>query len=469
MLPSSTLAPAFSSRFTSATSWRYTAHMSGVLPSGPRTFGAAPGAEGSPGGTATVAPCTPPLDAACPAPLDATRTAPLEAPETVLPLAPCPAPLLDAPCPIDAQPASATAAAARIPANGPISSGLLVRSAAFRRVATGCPIPSIRLHPREHPGAVADLLDRRADLLHHRDQDVRVRRVLREMQVLAALDAAALADDDLRDRILVVPVAVRHVAAEEDDGVVEHRAVALLHRLQALRELRHAGRVVGLDAHELLERLLLLAMMRQRMEGLGDVHHAVDAHRGLSGEAQRRHARLVRLPRERHHLELQVEQLREVIRRAERRMRQIAEGRGGHFQLLHSTLNLAYRVQIIAQGGAVARVELAPQARGRLPRVVEEAPLGLDDRAALLIGVSLPEQAVEDLARIALHRQGLRRIGIAGRATGLTAQLERRERRVLADVPRRELVCRGARVRLDVVVLWVHARQPRHLDDAVWI
>jgi hypothetical protein len=62
--------------------------------------------------------------------------------------------------------------------------------------------------------------------MQHRHQDVRVRRVLRIVQVLVALDAAATADQRLRQRIVVVRVAVRHVAAEQDDRVVEHVAVA---------------------------------------------------------------------------------------------------------------------------------------------------------------------------------------------------------------------------------------------------
>ena len=46
----------------------------------------------------------------------------------------------------------------------------------------------------------------------------------------------------LRQRIVVVRVAVRHVAAEQDDRVVEHVAVALPHVVEALDELRKHAR-----------------------------------------------------------------------------------------------------------------------------------------------------------------------------------------------------------------------------------
>jgi hypothetical protein len=68
-------------------------------------------------------------------------------------------------------------------------------------------------------------------------------------QVLAALDAAVtLAEHDVRQRVVVVQVAVRHVAAVQDDRVVEQRAVAVLRVGQLLDELREDLRVVVLDA-----------------------------------------------------------------------------------------------------------------------------------------------------------------------------------------------------------------------------
>src|SRR6185503_20134992 len=57
----------------------------------------------------------------------------------------------------------------------------------------GCPA---RSHLGERTGGVGELLDlvrRNARAVKHRDQDVRVRRVLLVVQVLVALDAAATA------------------------------------------------------------------------------------------------------------------------------------------------------------------------------------------------------------------------------------------------------------------------------------
>ncbi len=121
------------------------------------------------------------------------------------------------------------------------------------------------------------------------------------------------------------------------------------------------------------------------MEGLGDIHHGVCAHGGLVGELEGHHPGLIGLPGQRHHLELHIEQFGKVLRRAQRRIRQVAEGLGGDLQFLHATLDLAYRVQVVGDDGAVAAVELAFEVSGRLLCVVEQAPLGVDDRAAFLV------------------------------------------------------------------------------------
>ena len=61
--------------------------------------------------------------------------------------------------------------------------------------------------------------------------------------------------------------------------------------------------------------------MRQRMEGFGDAQVRVGAHAGFAIHRHRDHARDVGLEGERHQIEHQLEMLGDVVRRADRRIR----------------------------------------------------------------------------------------------------------------------------------------------------
>ena len=68
-------------------------------------------------------------------------------------------------------------------------------------------------------------------------------------------------------------------------------------------------------------------------------------------------------------------------------------------------------------------------------------PVSLQNRGALLVGVALAEQLLEHRARVAFLRQRLRRRAPGdARPAERGGQLERRQPRVLTDVPRRQLV-----------------------------
>src|SRR5687767_8416739 len=87
----------------------------------------------------------------------------------------------------------------------------------------------------QQPRAVAEVRLPYAGLVEHRDQQVGHRRVIRIPQVTPALHPARrAADDEVRQREVIVGVAVAHVAAVEQHGVVEDRAVAVRYVLQLL-------------------------------------------------------------------------------------------------------------------------------------------------------------------------------------------------------------------------------------------
>src|SRR5262245_58430466 len=79
----------------------------------------------------------------------------------------------------------------------------------------------------ERPSRVAELLDlvgRHAGAIENRDHEVRERRVALVVQVLIALQSAAASEQQFRQLIGIVGVAVAHVAAEQNDRVVEQVA-----------------------------------------------------------------------------------------------------------------------------------------------------------------------------------------------------------------------------------------------------
>src|SRR5687768_7567271 len=80
----------------------------------------------------------------------------------------------------------------------------------------------------DRPCAVAERFAAGADLVEDRQVQVGQRGWLAQLEVLAALvGAVAAADQDRRQRMAVVAIAVRHVRTVEEHRVVEQRAVAI--------------------------------------------------------------------------------------------------------------------------------------------------------------------------------------------------------------------------------------------------
>ena len=84
-------------------------------------------------------------------------------------------------------------------------------------------------------------------------------------------------------------------------------------------------RVVVLDEPQVRDALRIPAPVRRRMERLVDAEVRVRPHARFLDHLHRDDVRAVRLPGQRDHLELHVEQLAEVVRRADRRIGQVGE------------------------------------------------------------------------------------------------------------------------------------------------
>src|SRR5262249_16642719 len=143
-------------------------------------------------------------------------------------------------------------------------------------------------------------------------------------------------------------------------------------------------------------------------------------------------------------------------------------------QQLEPALDLAYAVEIVVDERAVLAAERAFQRRRFAEDLVEQALIVAGHGAALGIALAAAEDLLERFARLELHRHRRRRraerdraavraaVGAVARGAAaffLGRQLQRRQRGVLADVPRRELVDRDAAERR-MALARVLARQP---------
>ncbi len=92
------------------------------------------------------------------------------------------------------------------------------------------------------------------------------------------------------------------------------------------------------------------------------------------------------------------------------------------FHLLHAALDLPDGIEIIAEHGLVLRAEAALEVGGFGRYQVEHAGILMRQSLALLRGVALAEEALEQLARLGLH--GQRSVGCAERNRARVATAE---------------------------------------------
>ena len=205
-------------------------------------------------------------------------------------------------------------------------------------------------------GAVAERVDFDVDLVEQRHEQVRLRRVLGAHDVLAALQlAAAAADHDVRQRVVIVRVAVAHVAAVEQHRVIQQRAVAVLRRVELRQELAEQADVERLNARQHLELLGLVLVVRDRMVPFGDADLRVGAVADLARHHEREHARDVGAVGEREQVVHQPHVLRVLERNAAGRLRDLDVGVRGdlRFRALQTTLDLANALEVVVEHVAV--------------------------------------------------------------------------------------------------------------------
>src|SRR5438132_690530 len=120
---------------------------------------------------------------------------------------------------------------------------------------------SLPSNTRNGAGAIAKGFPFHAGLAENRQMNVGQRGRLRQLDVPAAGQfAAASSDEDGRERVPIVLVAVRHVRAIQEDRVVEQRSLTVANRGQLAQELRKAFHVPGLNLSELLDSPKIVGM-----------------------------------------------------------------------------------------------------------------------------------------------------------------------------------------------------------------
>ena len=182
------------------------------------------------------------------------------------------------------------------------------------------------------------------DVLHHREEHVGHRRAVGGLQVqVAAQRATGLAGEEQRAALVVVHVRVAHRRSVDHQRVVEQVVLAVRRVLQLLQEVRNHADVIAVDLHEVGDALLALAVVRGGVERAADAALGIDARRTVAAHLEREDARRVR--RERQHLQVehQLDVLGEIIRHADRRVRQLAHFAAAvaRFDVLDAALDLA--------------------------------------------------------------------------------------------------------------------------------
>ena len=282
--------------------------------------------------------------------------------------------------------------------------------------------------------------------------------------------------------------------------MIQQRAVAVGRRAQLVEIAREQLRVVAVDLRQVRDELGHVVVVRQRVMRLGHADLRVGPRALLLADHEGDDARQVRLQRQQlqihHQREVILERRRDALRLLERRQLDVALLLGAG----DAPLDVSHGIGILLYLDAILRAEFGPQPGQLVVHRVQDALVLAHARLAraALGGAAVAEQALEHGARVVLHRQRLggaapcNRVGVgaaedagarAGVGRPVHRQLQRRQLRLLREVPRQQLVhrhvgedlhlglaaARGAgqertrRAGVDVVPTRVEARQHEHL------
>ena len=199
--------------------------------------------------------------------------------------------------------------------------------------------------------------------------------------------------------------------------MVEQRAVAIRRGLELFEQVGEQRNVILVDLGELVDHVLIAAMVRERVMRLGHADFVVASGAALASQLERNHPRHVGLQRQ----HLQIKHQPGMLGVGDRHSQRSVHVRSGvvrHSRLgdLDPTLDFADARQVFVHLGAITRPELVLQAGDVGLHAIQEAGL-LPQCLALLLGTAHPVHPVEDLARVRLV--GQRRGGGGPRETVL--------------------------------------------------
>src|SRR5262249_2288666 len=107
--------------------------------------------------------------------------------------------------------------------------------------------------------------------------------------------AVAATDNDVRNWIVVVLVAIAHIRSIKEDRMVKDRAVAIWYFCQLLQERSEAVHMPRLNLHQLVNSLEIVGMVRNGMERIRNTDVIVGLVRALGDHDVGNNARQVRL------------------------------------------------------------------------------------------------------------------------------------------------------------------------------
>ncbi len=168
---------------------------------------------------------------------------------------------------------------------------------------------------------------------------------------------------------------------------------------------------IAVDARERGDAIVAVAVMRGRVEAGGDAAVGEHAVRGVAPELEGEDAGDVGREGQRLQVEHQLDVLFERVGHADRGAGQLARLARAvlRFDALDAPFDLADVVEVFLQPGPIGGAQRVAQARRVLVDPVEDAAILGAALGALFRRGADAEQHVEDRARIADHRQRLRR------------------------------------------------------------